>query len=484
MNHLAHLVSILGSAFVVGCAVPAQDVEKKPASKRLNVVFLISDDLGAQSLGCYGNTQCKTPAIDGLAARGIRFTRAYCQFPVCGPSRAALMSGMYPQAIGVMGNGQSSRFTENLGDRPSMSGLFRRNGWHAARVSKIYHMRVPGDITNGVHGPDHEASWSERHSFKSPEWMTKGVHEHLSREKLKRLPEKHYGLGFGGAFYVVRGESDGAEQCDVLAADKAIQIIGQQKDKPFFLAVGFVRPHVPLVAPASYYAPYPAKDMRLPERVDDDWADIPKQGISKNSERSGLTTDAKKRRVLSAYYASVAFMDAQVARVLKALDDNGLRDNTIVVFTADHGYHLGEHEFWQKMSLHEESTHIPLIVAGPGIKKSETGALAQQIDIYPTLAELAGLKVPEHVQGKSLRSVIADPSVDVHEEVFCTKKRGHMLRTKRWAFLSWPDGSTELYDMDKDPKQFTNLAADPKHAAAKSDLQRRLKAKLAAISEG
>ena len=477
-------VALLVSTSILALSLPCLAQEKKSGSKRPNVVFLISDDLGAQSLGCYGNTQCKTPAIDGLAARGVRFTRAYCQFPVCGPSRAALMSGMYPQAIGVMGNGQARRFTKNLGDRPSMSGLFKNNGWHTARVSKIYHMRVPGDITKGVHGPDHAVSWTERYSFQAPEWMTKGEHAHYTREKLKFDKDKHYNLGFGGAFYVVRGASDGSEQCDVRAADKAIELIGKLKDEPFFLAVGFVRPHVPLVAPAPYYEPYPHQSINLPRQLDDDWADIPKLGISKNSKGSGLDTSEEKRKVLGAYYASVAFMDAQVARVLKALDDHGLRDDTIVVFTSDHGYHLGEHEFWQKMSLHEESTRIPLIVLGPGIKKAETGALAQQIDIYPTLAELAGLAIPKHVQGRSLVPAIEKPSADVHAEVFCTKRNGQLLRTKKWAFLSFQDGTAELYDMASDPKQFTNLAKEEKHAEVVAELRERLQKKLAAIATG
>jgi iduronate 2-sulfatase len=171
-------------------------------------------------------------------------------------------------------------------------------------------------------------------------------------------------------------------------------------------------------------------------------------------------------------------MDSQVARVLKALDDNGLRDNTIVVFTADHGYHLGEHDFWQKLSLHDESARIPLIVSGPGIKTAETTALAQQIDIYPTLAELCGLEVPKHVQGKSLASVIANPKHEVHQSVYCTNKKGHLLRTDRWAYLSWRDGSAELYDMNQDPQQFTNLAQHEEHAATILKLSKSLGEKL------
>lgn len=448
-----------------------------------NIVFIISDDLGAQSLGCYGNTQCQTPNIDALAARGVRFTRTYTQYPVCGPSRAALMSGMYAQVIGVTSNGASKNFRTNLGDRPSMSQHFMRHGYYAARVSKIYHMRVPGDITAGVNGPDHAASWTERFNCQAPEQWTEGAHEHLTKEELKPDPRRriHYGLGYGTAFYVVRGATDGTEQADHQAAAKAVEILRQRADdqKPFFLAVGLVRPHVPLVAPASYFEPYPAGRMKLPPGVEDDWEDIPQAGISKNSRGSGLNTRLKKQKVLEAYYASVSYMDAQVGKIVDAVDRLGLRKNTIVVFTADHGYHLGEHEFWQKMSLHEESTRIPLIIHAPGRKPGESPALSQQIDIYPTLAELCGLPVPPHVQGKSLAKTLVDPRHVVHEAVYCLRRRNdHLLRTDRWALMRYGNGGIELYDMHADPRQFTNLADDPQHRKTLAGLLAQLNGRL------
>ena len=456
------------------------------AADKPNVVFIISDDLGSQSLGCYGNAQCRSPNIDALAGRGVRFTRTYTQYPVCGPSRAALMSGMYAQAIGVTSNGASGKFTENLGSRPSMSQHFINNGYHAARVSKIYHMRVPGDITAGVDGPDHAASWTERFNCQAPEQWSAGEHDHLTSERLKPDPQRsiHYGLGYGGAFYVVRGKSDGAEQADHKAAVKSVELLeARAKDeKPFFLAVGLVRPHVPLVAPASFFEPYVAKEMKLPTSVDDDWEDIPQAGISKNSARSGLKTSLQKQKVLEAYYASVTYMDAQVGKIVSAVDRLGLRENTIIVFTADHGYHLGEHEFWQKMSLHEESTRIPLIVHVPGKKPGTSPALSQQIDIYPTLAELCGLDVPGHVQGKSLVKGMDDPQHVVHESVYCLRgKNDHLLRTDRWALIRYGKGGTELYDMKADPRQFVNLAAEPEHKGTLEELSGELEAKLAGM---
>ena len=450
------------------------------AGDKPNVLFIISDDLSAGALSCYGNKDCRTPNIDAIAARGLRFTRAYCQFPVCGPSRAALMSGMYPASIGVTGNGSSSKFTPNLGKRPSMTQHFIKNGYYAARVSKIYHMRVPGDITAGVDGPDHAASWTERFNFRAPEWMSEGEHIRLSSHNLKFDKDKHYNLGFGGAFYVVKGSTDGSEQPDHRAASKAIEIMEKHKDAPFFMAVGLVRPHVPLVAPASYYEPYPPKKMTLPKSVDNDWDDIPKKGISMNSEGAGI---AKKGDVLSAYYASVAFMDAQVGRLLKALDRLKLREKTIVVFKSDHGYHMGEHDFWQKMSLHEESTRIPLIISAPGRRAAVTDRLAQQIDVYPTLAELAGLSIPEHCEGISLAGLLDDPTLPTQPIAYCVKNNGHLIRTESHAFISYNDGTSELYDMVEDPGQFTNLSSKPDHAALLDRMKKALEEKLAELAK-
>ncbi len=446
-------------------------------SSNPNVLFIISDDLTAEALSCYGNVQSSTPNIDGLAEQGVRFARAYSQYPVCGPSRAALMSGMYPQAIGVMGNGASSNFTKNLGDRPSFAGLFKQSGYYTARVSKIYHMRVPGDITAGVDGPDHLPSWTERFNCQGPEWMSSGEKGNLTNETLNFDPDKHYGLGFGGAFYVVKGDTDGAEQPDVQAATKAIALLKSHHKAPFFLAVGLVRPHVPLVAPRAYFEPYTPAAMKLAPGIDGDWDDIPKAGISKNSAGSGLETDGSKQEVLSAYYASVAFMDAQVGRILAALDELGLRENTIVVFTSDHGYHLGEHEFWQKMSLHEESIRIPVIIDAPGYAAAVTDSLAQQIDLYPTLATLAGLDVPDHCQGKSLVPAMATPGTVVHDAVYTCMDDAHALTTARWSYIRYGDESEELYDLSKDPRQFFNLASVSAYREVVEGLRRRVSKK-------
>jgi len=457
------------------------------AEDRLNVLFIISDDLGSQSLGIYGNQQCQSPNIDKLANSGFHFSRTYTQYPVCGPSRAALMSGMYAQSIGVTSNGASQAFSKNIGKRPTMAQHFKDNGYYTARVSKIYHMRVPGDITAGVDGPDHAASWTERFNCQAPEQWSEGRAENLTTKiKLKPDPNRdiHYGLGYGPAFYAVRVPGSGAAQADFQAAEKAVEILEERatKPEPFFLAVGLVRPHVPLVAPELFFDAYPADQMKLPKVPEGDQDDIPGPGISMNSQRSGIAPETRKQRVLEAYYACVSFMDAQVGKILAALEATKLNENTIVVFTADHGYHLGEHDLWQKMSLHEESTRIPLAIRVPGKAPGSSASLCQQIDIYPTLAELCGLPVPAHVQGKSLAKLFDEPSQSVHDAVYCLRnKNDHLLRTDRWSLIRYGKGGHELYDMHNDPQQITNLAKSAEHADMFAQLQAQLDNKLATI---
>ena len=448
---------------------------------RPNVLFIIADDLSAEALGCYGNEQVQTPNIDRLAQRGYVMDRAYCQYPVCGPARAALLSGLYPQQNKVMGNSDRDILSQSLGDRPTMPQYFKLNGYTSVRLGKLYHMRVPGHITAGIDGPDHPASWSMKFNFKSPEQWTPGKTEHLSGENLKPDPDRniHYNLGYGGAFFVVEDPADGSEQHDVKATDKAIELLGGElKNKPFFLAVGYVRPHVPLVAPKPFYEPYPAEEMKLPAQIENDLADIPKLGITGTGTRRGIKSEADRKRVLRAYYASVSFMDAQVGRLLDALDEQGLTDNTLIVFLSDHGYHLGEHDFWQKLSLHEESARIPLIAAGPNIEPGKRWeGLVESVDIFPSMCVFAGLPIPKHCVGLDLVSAREDP----RQSAYTLCRGGHLLRTKDWAYMRYKDGSEELYFMQQDPKQFRNLAGDKQYQIEMDRFRKALDMKLKAI---
>ena len=319
-----------------------------------NVLFIVSDDLKASVLGCYGNRLCKTPNIDRLASRGMVFDRAYCQGLMCGPSRQSFMFSRY---VGSPGKG------------PSMAEHFKNNGGYTARVGKIYHMRVPGDIIAGTNGKDHEPSWTERFNCAGREAHTKGLYALLNKNIVTRDEKDRQSTGDPHRPYVtVRTDTDGTDQPDHKAATKAIELMRAHKDTPFFLAVGFVRPHYPMVAPPKYFDRYPISKIKLPKTVPNDHDDIPKAGMARaTSQKIGIDQYPDNiKRMWEGYYATVTFMDEQVGRLLKELDRLGLRDSTVVVFTSDHGYHLGEHEFWLKTNLHEEGNACPVGCVGSG----------------------------------------------------------------------------------------------------------------------
>ena len=448
---------------------------------RYNVLFLISDDLTYTALSCYGNKVCKTPNIDRLAARGTRFTRAYCQGTYCGPSRASFMSGYYPHATGELGY-RNPR--PRIGDRATWSQHFINNGYHASRVSKIYHMGVPGGIEGGGHGADDEASWTERFNSKGPEWRAPG-----DGETLQNNPDGKKPAVGGNTFVVVEADGDDLVHSDGRTAAKACKLIAERKNskQPFWLGVGFVRPHVPFVAPRSYYSPFkPYSRMILPPKVEGDWEDIPKAGINYCTSANMKMDVRRQKKAIGGYYASVAYMDAQVGKVLDALDDAGLTDRTIIIFTSDHGFHLGEHDFWAKVSLRDESAGVPLIICVPGKKPAVCHSFVELLDLYPTTAALCGLEVPGRLQGKDISSMLDDPGHKVREEAFCVApmRRGFLLRNRNWAYLQYGEdasGGRELFDMVRDPGQFTNLAEEPLHAETSLAFQNRLNARLQAV---
>ena len=432
-----------------------------------NVLFLVSDDLKASVLGCYGDPFCKTPNIDRLAAEGVLFERAYCQGTVCAPSRQSFMFSKYK------GSGKV-----NLGQH------FKEHGWYSARVGKIYHMRVPGDVIAGTDGKDVPESWTERFNSPGLEAHTPGDYAclnlnifttQLAGRQSTRMPHR--------PFVSVRYEGDGSDQPDHRSATKAIELMRKHQDEPFFLAVGFVRPHYPMVAPEQYFTPYPYHDMRVPEQIEGDLEDMPAEAItSSRSEKNGIDQfPDNQKRMWSAYYAAVTFMDEQLGRVLDELDRLGLRDSTAVVFTSDHGYHLGEHSFWQKNNLHEEVLRVPLVISAPGFRTGRTQAMTELVDVYPTLSELAGLPTPAGLHGESLVPILEDHSTPGKSGVLSFTK-GTSWRTKDWAYMRYPDGSDELYDMRSDPQQFTNLADDPDHSATRKRLSAELTAKQQAFS--
>jgi len=451
------------------------------ARSRPNILFVVADDLNTRvgpwvdpSVGLH------TPALDRLASEGVSFMRAYSQFPVCGPSRASFMSGLYPETTRVTGNGfnDANHRIGNpaLADHPSLAAFFRQHGYYTARVSKIFHMGVPGGIERGEAGSDDPDSWDYAVNLMAPETLTPGTLEKLSGGD-------HYGSNFSRMIL-----PDGLElsQADVLAADQAIAILETRagatppgatnrtklkRDAPFFLAVGFVRPHVPLIAPARHFARYPWERVVLPYVPDDDLDDVPAPArANSNAIRFGMTS-TQQRQVIAAYHASISFMDEQLGRLLDALDRLGLRQNTIVVFLSDHGYNLGEHTSWQKQNLWEEAVRVPLVISVPGAPAvgGKSQAIVELVDLYPTLAELAGLaaEAPPILQGSSLATILGSPATTPADDMAYTisARGGASLRTDRWRYNSWGDeadgDNEELYDHDVDPMEYRNLARDP-----------------------
>lgn len=437
------------------------------APKVENVLFIISDDLKASVLGCYGDKVCKTPNIDKLAARAMVFERAYCQGLACAPSRTSFMHSRYHGAKGRV----------NLGQH------FKANGFYSARVGKIYHMRVPGDIIAGTDGLDIPSTWTEKFNSAGQEAHTPGDYACLNLNIFTRELEGRQSTRMPHRMFVsVSYDGDGSDQPDHKTASKTIELLRKHKDKRFLLAAGLVRPHYPMVQPKQYFDPYPWQKMVLPRSVPDDLEDMPRLAITRSrSELNGIAKfPDNQKRMWSAYYASVTFMDEQVGRILDELDRLGLREKTAIVFTSDHGYHLGEHTFWQKSNLHEEVTRVPLIISLPGHEAGRSKSLVELVDLFPTLSAAAGLQAPGGLHGTSLLPILRDPATRVKESALSIHSSGTSMRTASWTYTRYKDGSEELYDMETDPGQFTNRAGDAGAAVTlagqRKAFERRLKA--------
>jgi iduronate 2-sulfatase len=440
------------------------------AAEKPNVLFIICDDLNCD-LGAYGHPLVRSPNIDRLAAAGLTFNKAYCQYPLCGPSRASFMTGLYPDQTLILGN--AIRLRERLPDVQSMSQMFINAGYEAARVGKIYHFGVPGDI--GTDGHDDPHSWTHKINP-------------IGRDKTEE--DKVFSLvpgKYGGTLSWLAADGTDEEQTDGIGATEAVKLLNQyaEANTPFFLAVGFYRPHTPYVAPTKYFNKYSRESIVVPQLPAGYLDTLPKPArtsITRKKTHLNLEDDVA-RSVIQAYYASITFVDAQVGRVLDALKATGLDENTIVVFTSDHGYHMGEHGHYQKTTLFENADRVPLIVSTPGMRTrgEQTDSIAEMIDFYPTLAELAGLQAPAYVAGVSLAPVLDDPTATPRTDALTVYENGYGLRTDRYRYNEWgTDGAdgAELYDHHTDPQEMNNLANDPEHADIVERLSKQIRARI------
>jgi iduronate 2-sulfatase len=462
----------LMAALMLGALAPrwqAAEAQGKPA-RRMNVLFIASDDLN-HHFGVYKHPLVKTPNLDRLARRGRAFERAYTQFPWCSPSRTSLMTGLRPDTTKV--HDLVTHFRKTIPDVVTLPQLFRNNGYYAARVGKIYHYGVPGDI--GTSGLDDAASWDEA---VNPRGRDKDEEKLLTNHTPQRA------LGSALAFLAAEGSDE--EQTDGKVATEAVRLLEANRDRPFFIAAGFYRPHCPFVAPKKYFDLYPLDKIVLPDEPPDHLKNVPEAAFWTRPPYWGLN-EQQRREVMRAYYASITFMDAQVGRLLDALERLKLADNTVVVFWSDHGYLLGEHASWMKNSMFEESVRTPLIIAAPHAKAKgrATSRIVELLDIYPTLADLCGLTAPARLEGRSLRPLLDDPRAKWDKPAYSqvgrggvpAKFMGRSVRTARWRYTEWDEGrqGVELYDHAKDPREYRNLASDPKYAGAADELKRLLR---------
>lgn len=469
---------------------------------KMNILFIAVDDLRPEG-GAYGSTVVRTPHIAALAKRGIVFERAYCQQAVCSPSRTSLMTGRRPDTTRIYD--LQTHFRLTLPNVVTLPQLFKQHGYHTQALSKIYHG-----------GLDDPQSWSVSHwapkggEYRHPETLAKMKEEQARRraegkgepiDVLQRDEKTGTTLKVTQPKYQVRGPSWEAPDVpdndlpDGKTADKAIETLRTVKDRPFFLAVGFLKPHLPFVAPKRYYDMYPPDKIKLAANSFPP-KDVPQIALHNSGELrfysdipKGDTPipEARTRELVRGYYAATSYTDAQIGRVIAELQRLGLRERTIIVLWGDHGWHLGEHAMWNKHSNFEVATRSPLIISVPGQKRAgiRTKALVEFVDIYPTLAELARLPLPPDLEGMSLVPVIEKPNRPWKRAAFSQYPRGggvmgYSMRTDRYRYTEWIKLSTreriatELYDHMTDPEENVNIANEPENKNLVTRLSKQL----------
>ncbi len=438
---------------------------------RPNVLFIVADDL-CNHLGTYGDRVVQTPHLDALAARSVRFDRAYVQYPVCNPSRNSFLSGLRPDTTRIYGNDTALRTT--LPDVVTLPQRLRESGYFTASIAKIFHVsqwdpRRPEEKP-GTWKLDDARAWDFRINTKPTERGLKGDYLHLEGAPAPNDKLNHR----------IMAEGDDDDQEDGQAVRDAIGLFETKRDKPFFIAVGFRRPHAAWIAPKKYFDLYPVESLRLPDPGSRQG--VPPLAYTNPEPNYGVPREMLK--LLQGYYATTTFMDAQLGRLLAALGRLGLAETTIIVFLGDNGWHLGEHGVWHKGTIFEESARVPLIVHVPGGQGNGRASprVVELVDLFPTLADLCGVAAPLGLAGVSLRPLLDNPSA-VHDRPAYTQVlragnvMGRSVRTERWRYTEWDDGraGVELYDHDADPREYQNVAHNTGHATTVDTLRRLLR---------
>jgi iduronate 2-sulfatase len=432
------------------------------AGEKLNVVLIAVDDMN-NDLGCYGHPLVKSPNIDRLAARGVRFDRAYCQYPVCNPSRVSMLSGLRPDTTRIMDLQTPPR--THVKDVVFLPQYFRQQGYYTAHVGKIFHT---GEAFEDPPSWDLEIRETGKHPPDSAVVRT---------QKITR-PQKYT------IEWHVLNSSD-AETADGVVATQAGELLEQRAadQKPFFLAVGFRRPHAPYAAPQKYFDLYPPKSIPPLAEPAEHLTRVPVSAFTYPAGTQPISA-SERQDGAAAFYACISFVDAQVGRVMQSLDDLDLWKNTVVVFYSDHGYHLGEHGgMWHKMSVFEQSARVPLVVIAPGAAGNgkPSPRLVELVDVYPTLVDLCGLPPVAGLEGKSLKPLLENPdrpwSEAAYTQVLRGPVQGRSVRSESWRYTEWDEGTkgAELYDHQADPNEYVNLADDPRQADVRSHLRRLLR---------
>ncbi len=417
-------------------------------AKRPNVLFIAVDDLN-HWVGYLGrNKQTITPNLDKLAARGVHFTRSYCAAPVCNPSRTAIMSGLRPSTTGVYDNGVDWR--PLIAESMPLTTTFRKAGYRVMGAGKIYHGAF------------------DRHS----EWD-----DYLKDVGRDPQPTGNDGVG-GIKFAPIDAKDEDLREWKVVKY--GIDQLAKKHDKPFLLTIGLHKPHMPWNVPRKYYDMHPLDKIELPPHRADDLADLPPAGVKMakpDGDHAAMLKSGRWKEAVQAYLAAITYADVMIGRLIDGLDRSPHKENTMIVLWGDHGWHLGEKSHWRKFALWEEATRAPLIWVVPGLTKAG-GVSDRTVDfmsIYPTLTDLAGIPTPKHVEGPSLRPLLADPKAAWTTPAVTTHGyMNHTARSEDWRYIRYADGGEELYDERADPYEWKNLASDAKHRAEKQALGKRL----------